>query len=87
MRSIVLPTRVRGATWRTPLRVRRCLDLANDIADATGETGSAHLQHLVSTLELPGVGISLMLDQDELADPHSKHPLKAAGASPRDRAA
>src|SRR5579872_5696240 len=45
------------------------LDLASDVADDTAEIGSERLQGPVGALELLGVGIALVLDQRELANP------------------
>src|SRR5450631_1026284 len=43
--------------------------LAADVADDAAEIGPQLLQHPVGALELLGVGITLMLDQSELAHP------------------
>ena len=45
------------------------LDLAGDVADEAAEIGAQILQYPVGALELFGMGIALMLDQGELADP------------------
>jgi len=44
-------------------------DLAGNVADDTPEIGSMRLQGALGALELLGVGVALMLDQRELADP------------------
>ncbi len=43
--------------------------LATDIADDAAQLGSQGSQGLVGALELLGVGIALVLDQGQLADP------------------
>jgi hypothetical protein len=45
------------------------LDLAADVADDAAEVGAQLLEHPVGALERLGVGITLMLDQGELAHP------------------
>lgn len=46
-------------------------DLATDVANGPAEIGLEPAQRLVRPLELLGVGIALMADQRQLADPHS----------------
>jgi len=45
------------------------VDLAGDVADDAAEIGLELAQSPVSALELLGIGVTLMLDQGELADP------------------
>jgi hypothetical protein len=45
------------------------LDLAANVANDAAEIGAQLLEHPVGALELLGMGITLMLDQSELADP------------------
>ena len=45
------------------------LDLAADVADDAAEIGAKLLEGSVGTLELLGMGIALVLDERELADP------------------
>src|SRR6266702_7225436 len=45
------------------------VDLAGVVADDAAEIGLERAQRLVGALELPGMGVALMLDQGELADP------------------
>ena len=52
-----------------PLRARVAVDLAADVADDAAEIGPERAQRPVGALELLGVGIALVLDQRELADP------------------
>ena len=44
-------------------------DLPDDVADGAAEIGPEPAQRPVGTFELVGMGIALMLDQRELADP------------------
>lgn len=52
-------------------RVQGCIagDLATDVANGPAEIGLEPAQRLVGPLELLGVGIALVLDQRQLADP------------------
>ena len=52
------------------VQLRIAGDLAPDVADGAPEIGLELAQRLVGPLELLGVGIALMLDQRQLADPH-----------------
>jgi hypothetical protein len=44
------------------------VDLAGNVADDAAQIGLEQAQRLVGALELLGMGVSLMLDQGELAD-------------------
>src|SRR4030088_2292144 len=45
------------------------VDLAGNVADDAAQIGLERAQSPVGALELPGMGVTLMLDQGELADP------------------
>lgn len=63
---------------KSPIERGIAVDLAADVADDTAEIGAQLLQHPVGALELLGMGITLMLDQGELAHPRiglaQRHP-------------
>ncbi len=48
---------------------RVAIDFAGNVADDAAQIGLERAQRLVGALELLGMGVSLMLDQGELADP------------------
>src|SRR5712671_3176005 len=50
------------------------VDLAGDVADDAAEIGLERAQSPVGALELLGMGVTLMLDQGELADPPIRLP-------------
>ena len=54
---------------QTPLRAAVTLDLAADVANDAAQIGPQLLEHPVGALELLGMGITLVLDQGELAHP------------------
>ena len=45
------------------------VDLAGNVADDAAQIGLERAQSPVGALELLGMGVTLMLDQGELADP------------------
>ncbi|OKO78829.1 hypothetical protein AC628_12565 [Bradyrhizobium sp. NAS96.2] len=53
-------------------QVGAAFDLEGNVADDTAEIGSERLQGPVGALELLGVGIALMLDLCELAQPRAQ---------------
>jgi hypothetical protein len=50
------------------------VDLAGNVADDAAEIGHERAQSLVGAPELLGMGVTLMLDQVELADPRVRLP-------------
>jgi len=49
-------------------------DLAGDIADDAAEKGPERAQSAIGALELFGMGVTLVLDEGELADPRVRLP-------------